>query len=121
MKPHDIKKAKAMKAKEYAEKYRSWIGKRLCSDIFQGAPKGRTFDKTDGLICVCQEMLFEVSEIAKSRNTRSDRAIAAIMREQDRKYVAFVRLVPEADASILGFRKFAVNQLPKVARLLGWE
>ena len=110
-----------MKAKEYANRFNSWIGNRLCSDLFQNAPEGQKFDYSDGLICVCQEMTFEVSEIAKSRNTQSDRAVAAIMREQDTKYKAFIRLVPEANGSSVGFRKFVANQLPNVARLLGWD
>ncbi len=109
-----------MKAKEYAEQYRSWIGKRLRTDYRTGAPKGEVFDAVDGLICTCQAMTFEVTAIAESRNTQNDRAVGAIFREQDKKYQAFIRLVPEANGATIGFRKFVANQLPNVARMLGW-
>jgi hypothetical protein len=110
-----------MKAKEYAEQFRSWIGKRPVSDLYENAPEGRTFDFADGLICVCREMVFEIAEIAESRSSKSDRAVAAIIREQDAKYRAFIRLVPEAEGAEKGFRNFAVNQLPGTAKLLGWS
>lgn len=66
----------------------------------------------DELIDIATAMVLETKEIALKRSIKSDSAMAAILREQDDKWKAFVRLNPGINPS---FFKIVLHKLIPVA------
>lgn len=81
-----------MKAREYAEQYKSNPG-------------------TDSLIAIAEAFAVEVKTIGERRHVACDDAVIAILNEQDRKWKAFARLVGVRDD---GFEGFIRITMPKI-------
>lgn len=82
-----------MKAKEYHARYQA--------------------NKTDDeLIDIATAMVMETKALAEARHIKEDRAMTAIIREQDEKWKAFVRLNPGINP---GFFKLALHKLVPVS------
>ena len=95
-----------MKAKEYYEKYKL--------DILS-VDQGKYIPATQNFI---QELFAEMQTISKARNVRFDRGLISIMKEQNDKYKAVVRLFEkEFGASPLrldGFEMILERRFPGV-------
>ena len=95
-----------MKAKEYYEKYKL--------DILS-VDQGKYIPATQNFI---QELFAEMQTISKARNVRFDRGFISIMKEQNDKYKAVVRLFEkEFGASPLrldGFEMILERRFPGV-------
>lgn len=79
-----------MKAKEYAAK----------------------FEQGEDVGAIGYAFLTEVTEIAKSRNARTDAALFSIFDEQDRKWRAFARLVEGVKSE--GFEIVLRRMMPEI-------
>lgn len=70
-----------MKAKEYAEYYQTRLA--------EGSDSAQT------LIGIARQFIDEVESLCKDRHAVSDAAFIAVLKEQDKKWRAFARLVPD--------------------------
>ena len=69
----------------------------------------------DELINIAADMITETKQLAEQRRIKEDRALVAIIREQEDKWKAFVRLNPGINP---GFFKLALHRLIPTAKML---
>jgi len=89
-----------MKAKEYAERYKS---------------EGKT---QDALVKVCKDIFCEFKPIAEARHVKLDSSGLSIIRELDDKWRAFVRLSGDGHINPNGFIDFCIYRMPELTPML---
>lgn len=102
-----------MKADEYVERYH---------DCLANPPKGSRPEmvRADALIAIGCDLTLEIKEIATQRKVQSNSALAAILREQDQKWVAIRQRLNDSEIRIDGFREFVKLKLPETLLLMDW-
>lgn len=88
-----------MKAKDYAKQ-------------FNDNPTEETLKK------IADTFILECAEIIKSRRANSDSAALAVLKEQDRKWIAFSNMVTGIRRD--GFREITKEVFPEIIKYLGW-
>jgi hypothetical protein len=86
-----------MKAKEYAERYRT------------------AKSPNDELVEIARDFILEIKTIAEQRKAKKDMAIVKIVREQEQKWEAFCRHVNDPNVRTDGFMRLFKAQLPELA------
>lgn len=95
-----------MKAKDYIEKYRERLESGDIAAIKKaGADMLMEFSK-------------EVAQIAETRGVQRNSALVALLKEQNKKWNAVVKVFPTILARD-GFMRFWINRMPELQRM--WE
>ena len=89
-----------MRAKDYANQYKS------------------SKDKGQALGEIAKAMIVEIADIAKQRHCQSASSIVSVFKEQEQKWQALIRLLPNEGIKESGFRDLFKMHFPEMTDAL---
>ena len=104
-----------MKAKDYAVKYREYLANPP-KDLWSGKPDNAvdTSDPPlDAMMAICRDLMLESRELIEKRKATTGAAIEACVREQNQKWLAIVRLLPDQPLIEGMFKWLVMDKCPE--------
>ena len=109
-----------MKAKDYVVKYHEYLANPP-NDIWSGKPDNAVDTANpplDAMMAICRDLMLESKELIEKRKAASGAAIEACVREQNQKWLAIVRLLPNEPLIEGLFKWLVMDKCPEARHLI---
>jgi len=106
-----------MKADDYVKRFLEY--KQNPPKVWDSIPDGVESDPLlDAILGICLDLIRESKEIASARHAKSGSATEAILREQNQKFLAFARRLPDEPIPPGMFKLVLMERWPQLTPFL---